>query len=162
MSITAAGRGEPLSVRLLPLPPRFLPQSSIATRACFLSERSYPAFGILWHVDREGGGKEGVVRIFPGKQKMVGGVVQCMVVRSGPQGIKPELQNLTEGDLSLALPSGRSPPPYDHRRGCATRVYVCGFSVLARPAPNGPIGRLLSTLFLPCSVRECCASDASH
>lgn len=85
------------------------------------------------------------------------------VVRSGPQGIKPELQNLTEGDLSLALPSGRSPPPYDYRRGCATRVYVCVGSVCwLVPRLIGPIGRLLSTLFLPCSVRVCCASDASH
>lgn len=79
MSITAAGRGEPLSVRLLPLPPRFLPQSSIATRACFLSERSYPAFGILWHVDRGGGKEGGGGEDFPWEAKEMEGVVQCML-----------------------------------------------------------------------------------
>lgn len=71
------------------------------------------------------------------------------VVRSGRQGIKPELQNLTEGDLSLALPSGRSPPPYDHRRGCAPASMCVGSVCWLVPRLIGPIGRLLNTLFLP-------------
>jgi hypothetical protein len=54
------------------------------------------------------------------KKNGMGVVLQMHVVRSGPQGIKPELQNLTEGGSFPSPTIGRSPPRHDHRRGCAT------------------------------------------
>lgn len=102
MPITAAGRGQPLSVRLLSLPP----QSSIATRARFFFRAILPNFscGVIWHTDR---GEE--------KEEGEGGKVVsweltrccachvcCKIRRTGRQ-TRDAAQS--RGDLALALPS---------------------------------------------------------
>lgn len=79
--------------------------------------------------------------------------VCCKIRRTGRQ-TRDAVPN--RGDLDLALPSADLRHPtiiVVAARTAFVGVYVCAsVGVLPRPAANGPIGRLLSTLFLPYSV----------
>lgn len=77
----------------------------------------------------------------------------CKIRRTGHQ-TRDAVPN--RGDLDLALPSADLRHPtfiVVAARAAFVRVCVCALvGVLPRPAANGPIGRSLSTLFLPYSA----------
>lgn len=72
----------------------------------FLSERSYPEFCILWHIDKgkikRGGGESEVVFLVDGDDTVVSCHVCCKIRRTGHQ-TRDAVPS--RGDLDLALPS---------------------------------------------------------